>query len=45
MIYAAGSPEALAERVLAEEHKLYPAVIADILSGKVRRDAAEAEAA
>ena len=39
------SPEMLAERVLAEEHKLYPAVIADILSGRVRRDAAEAEAA
>ena len=31
------SPDDLAARVLAEEHRLYPAVIADILCGKVAR--------
>ena len=32
------SAEALAARVLAEEHRLYPAVIADILAGRIRRE-------
>ena len=32
------SAETLAARVLAEEHRLYPAVIADILAGKIRRE-------
>ena len=32
------SPETLAARVLAEEHQLYPAVIADILAGRVHQE-------
>lgn len=31
------SPESLAARVLTAEHALYPVVIADILSGKIKR--------
>lgn len=32
------TPETLAARVLAAEHRLYPAVVADILSGRIRRE-------
>ena len=44
-VAADDSPETLAQRVLAEEHKLYPAVIADILAGKIRRNPTTAAAA
>ncbi len=33
-VLAADTPESLAERVLAEEHRLYPEALADLVSGR-----------
>ena len=38
------SPETLAARVLAAEHQLYPAVIADLLAGRIKREEREESA-
>ena len=37
------SAETLAARALAEEHRIYPAVIADILAGRIRRETTGAD--